>query len=108
MAIGRDEMRETVTKIALTPAVLLVTAEVHELPTATYGGLMGAPSMGQFYNANIKGSGSDGPYDAGPIGCRATERKQIVPTPAALPAPPFEQHWEVFCEARITPGVADG
>jgi len=65
-------MRETVTKIALTPAVLLVTAEVHELPTATYGGLMGAPSMGQFYNANIKGSGSDGPYDAGPIGCRAT------------------------------------
>jgi hypothetical protein len=25
--------------------------------------LMGAPSMGQFYNQNIKGSGSDGPYD---------------------------------------------
>ena len=31
-------MRETITKIALTPAVLLVTAEVHELPTATYDG----------------------------------------------------------------------
>jgi len=34
-----------------------------ELPPATFNGLMGAPSMGQFYNANIKGSGSDGPYD---------------------------------------------
>jgi len=34
-----------------------------ELPAATYDALMGAPSMGQFYNANIKGSGSDGPYD---------------------------------------------
>jgi len=31
---GGMKMRETVTKIALTPAVLLVTAEVHELPTA--------------------------------------------------------------------------
>ena len=88
-------MRETVTKIALTPAVLLVTAEVHELPTATYGGLMGAPSMGQFYNANIKGSGSDGPYDAGPIGCRATDRKQIVPTPAALPGPLAAKYFEL-------------
>lgn len=34
-----------------------------ELPPATLDGLMGAPSMGQFYNQNIKGSGSDGPYD---------------------------------------------
>ena len=34
-----------------------------ELPTATYDGLMGAPSMGQFYNQNIKGPGSDWPYD---------------------------------------------
>jgi hypothetical protein len=34
-----------------------------ELPPATFDGLMGAPSMGQFYNQNIKGSGSDGPYD---------------------------------------------
>jgi hypothetical protein len=34
-----------------------------KLPPATFDGLMGAPSMGQFYNANIKGSGSDGPYD---------------------------------------------
>jgi hypothetical protein len=34
-----------------------------ELPPATLDSLMGAPSMGQFYNQNIKGSGSDGPYD---------------------------------------------
>jgi len=34
-----------------------------ELPTATFNSLMGAPSMGQFYNQNIKGSGSDGPFD---------------------------------------------
>jgi len=34
-----------------------------ELPPATFDGLMGAPSMGQFFNHNIKGSGSDGPYD---------------------------------------------
>ena len=33
------------------------------LPAATFDGLMGAPSMGKFFNANIKGSGSDGPYD---------------------------------------------
>lgn len=25
--------------------------------------LLNAPSMGKFYNANIKGGGSDGPYD---------------------------------------------
>jgi hypothetical protein len=34
-----------------------------ELPPVTFDALMGAPSMGQFYNANIKGTGSDGPYD---------------------------------------------
>jgi hypothetical protein len=34
-----------------------------ELPPATFDRLMGAPSMGQFYNQNMKGSGSDGPYD---------------------------------------------
>jgi hypothetical protein len=34
-----------------------------ELPPATFDGLMGAPSMGQFYNQKIKGTGSDGPYD---------------------------------------------
>jgi hypothetical protein len=34
-----------------------------ELPFATLDGLMGAPSMGEFYNRNIKRSGSDGPYD---------------------------------------------
>jgi KTSC domain len=34
-----------------------------ELPPATFDGLMGAPSMGQFFNQNIKGSGTDGPFD---------------------------------------------
>jgi hypothetical protein len=34
-----------------------------ELPSSIYDTLMGAPSMGQFYNRNIKGTGSDGPYD---------------------------------------------
>lgn len=34
-----------------------------ELPPATYEGLIAAPSMGQFYNSNIKGTGKDGPYD---------------------------------------------
>jgi hypothetical protein len=34
-----------------------------ELPPATFDALMGAPSMGQYYNQNIKGTGSDGPYD---------------------------------------------
>lgn len=34
-----------------------------ELPPATLDAFMNAPSMGQFYNQNIKGTGSDGPYD---------------------------------------------
>jgi hypothetical protein len=34
-----------------------------ELPPATFDSLMGAPSMGRFYNRNIKGTGSDGPFD---------------------------------------------
>jgi KTSC domain-containing protein len=34
-----------------------------EMPAATYQSFLDAPSMGKFYNANIKGSGSDGPYD---------------------------------------------
>jgi hypothetical protein len=34
-----------------------------ELPPSIYDTFMGAPSMGQFYNQNIKGTGSDGPYD---------------------------------------------
>lgn len=34
-----------------------------ELPPATFDSLMGPPSMGQFYNQNIKGTGKDGPYD---------------------------------------------
>jgi hypothetical protein len=34
-----------------------------ELPPVTFNSLMDAPSMGQFYNQSIKGTGSDGPYD---------------------------------------------
>lgn len=34
-----------------------------ELPPAVFRDLMSAPSMGQFYNQRIKGTGSDGPYD---------------------------------------------
>jgi hypothetical protein len=34
-----------------------------ELPPATLDALMGASSMGQFYNQNIKGTGTDGPFD---------------------------------------------
>jgi hypothetical protein len=34
-----------------------------ELPQPAFDGLMGAPSMGQFFNQNIRGSGRDGRYD---------------------------------------------
>jgi hypothetical protein len=34
-----------------------------ELPAATYDAFMVASSMGRFYNQNIKGTGSDGPFD---------------------------------------------
>ncbi|ABE37247.1 conserved hypothetical protein [Rhodopseudomonas palustris BisB5] len=34
-----------------------------ELSRATFDSLMGAPSMGQFFNQTIKGTGSDGPFD---------------------------------------------
>jgi hypothetical protein len=34
-----------------------------ELPPATFDAFIAAPSMGQFYNGNIKGTGSDGPFD---------------------------------------------
>jgi KTSC domain len=34
-----------------------------ELPPATFEEFVTAPSMGQFYNQRIKGSGSDGPFD---------------------------------------------
>lgn len=40
-----------------------------EMPTATYEAFLAAPSMGKYYNANIKGTGKDGPFD-----CR-THRK---------------------------------
>jgi len=34
-----------------------------EMPAATFEAFLTAPSMGQYYNANIKRSGSDGPFD---------------------------------------------
>jgi hypothetical protein len=34
-----------------------------EIPTSTYNAFLAAPSMGQYYNANIKGAGADGPFD---------------------------------------------
>ena len=33
-----------------------------ELPAQTFDSLMGAPSMGQFFNRNIRGPGPVGPY----------------------------------------------
>src|SRR5882672_10639888 len=34
-----------------------------ELPAETFDALVAAPSMGQFYNQKIKGSGFDGPFN---------------------------------------------
>ena len=45
--------------------ILLKTTYYHycELPQATLTAFVNAESMGRYYNANIKGTGSDGPYD---------------------------------------------
>jgi hypothetical protein len=40
-----------------------VYAQYCELPAEAFGNLMGAPSMGQFFNRNIRGSGPGDPYD---------------------------------------------
>ena len=71
-------MQEIVTEIALMLAVRLFAVEIHELSTATHDALVGAPSMGQFNNANIKGSGSDGPYDAGRIGAELLSATNLM------------------------------
>lgn len=34
-----------------------------ELPAVTFDALMNAPSLGKFYNQNIRGAVLDGPYD---------------------------------------------
>jgi hypothetical protein len=34
-----------------------------EIPAATYEAFLAAPSMGRYYNSNIKGAGQDGPFD---------------------------------------------
>jgi hypothetical protein len=39
-----------------------------DVPTAARDSFLNAPSMGQYYNANIKGSGAQAPYQ-----CRARE-----------------------------------
>jgi len=45
--------------------VQLKTTYYHycEMPKATVDDWLAASSMGHFYNARIKGSGTDGPYD---------------------------------------------
>jgi KTSC domain len=34
-----------------------------DMPAGTFEALLNAPSMGKYYDANIKGTGSDGPFD---------------------------------------------
>ncbi|WP_439397836.1 KTSC domain-containing protein [Bradyrhizobium sp. PMVTL-01] len=34
-----------------------------EIPGATFEAFLNAPSMRKYYNANINGTGSDGPFD---------------------------------------------
>lgn len=34
-----------------------------EIDKGTVDGLLAAPSLGKYFNANIKGTGSDGPFD---------------------------------------------
>ena len=48
--------------------ILLKATYYHycEIPKSTVDALLSADSKGRYYNANIKGTGSDGPYD-----CRA-------------------------------------
>lgn len=45
--------------------VQLQTTYYHycEMPKATVDAWLAADSMGRYYNANIKGTGKDGPYD---------------------------------------------
>ena len=45
--------------------VLLKQAYYHycEMPKAVLTSFLAAESLGRFYNANIKGTGKDGPYD---------------------------------------------
>jgi hypothetical protein len=47
-----------------------------ELPQQTFDGFMTAPSMGQFFKQNIRGSGPDGRY-----GC--STRRRLVQQPVA-------------------------
>jgi hypothetical protein len=34
-----------------------------EIPEAAFNAFVSADSMGQYFNANIKGTGKDGPFD---------------------------------------------
>src|SRR6266446_3109757 len=49
-----------------------------EMPAPTYDAFLAAPSLGKYYNANIKGTGQDGPFDCRthPIRLKAYERQQ--------------------------------
>jgi KTSC domain len=50
-----------------------------ELPQRTFESFMTAPSMGQFFNQNIRGSGPDARYD-----CGAHQRAKHQPAAAAI------------------------
>jgi hypothetical protein len=62
-----------------------------ELPPATLDEFMGAASMGQFYNQNIKGSGSDRPFD-----CRTHKIQAIRMTGAKIFAFRTITHWRTM------------
>lgn len=44
-----------------------------ELPAAAFEAFLKSTSLGQYYNGNIKGSGSDGPFD-----CRTHPEAEIL------------------------------
>jgi hypothetical protein len=43
-----------------------VYSQVCDVPEATWDRFLNAPSMGQYYNANIKGSAAEPPYQCRP------------------------------------------
>jgi hypothetical protein len=43
-----------------------VYSQYCDVPEATRDSFLNAPSMGQYYNANIKGSGTQAPYECRP------------------------------------------
>jgi hypothetical protein len=49
-----------------------------------FDAFVAAPSMGQFYNQKIKGTGSDGPFDCRTIRYRHTEKWMQFGPPMAF------------------------